>query len=415
MAAITDEDRRSFVTSNASSDLQYVLQESDVSLRNQYEICQRYRNLKVFAAMADAKAELRQALKDDFRIDHAADVASHAEVARIITAWEMARELASKEQELRAESKVLGMPRILQHSERQAMLKAVETVLGKLQESEVPSNEYLALKVEECESNEPQASTLDEVTSKHDTSTQSLQSSLDAAGHVRITKTKTKGKLPESSEDLRRLLKIEAITWLCMTAKFKQKAWLAGLELQHWLRYTDYVLGDRVFGLRVPVDGNQQLVRPAWTIVLNYEHRMRREAFKLVNSGQCSLSTALEQVVKDADLKESYFTTPIALTAQHSNKWRRTDFKGDGKGKDGKGKDGKGKGKGKKGDKSYNGQSLTTHTPDGREICFAYNAQGCRGNCGRVHCCRVKGCHRNHSAREHQKYSKKEDKQETTE
>ena len=199
-----------------------------------------------------------------------------------------------------------------------------------------------------------------------------------------------------------------------MTAKFKQKAWLAGLELQHWLRYTDYVLGDRVFGLRVPVDGNQQLVRPAWTIVLNYEHRMRREAFKLVNSGQCSLSTALEQVVKDADLKESYFTTPIALTAQHSNKWRRTDFKGDGKGKDGKGKDGKGKGKGKKGDKSYNGQTLTTHTPDGREICFAYNAQGCRGNCGRVHCCRVKGRHRNHSAREHQKYSKKEDKRDET-
>ena len=195
------------MTSNASSDLQYVLQESDVSLRNQYEICQHYKNLKVFGAMADDKAELRQALKDDFRIDHTADVATRAEVARIITAWEMARELASKEQELRAESKVLGMPRILQHSERQAMLKAVETVLGKLQESEVPSNEYLALKVEECESNEPQASTLDEVTSKHDTSTQSLQSSLDAAGHARITKTKAKGKLPESSEDLRRLRK----------------------------------------------------------------------------------------------------------------------------------------------------------------------------------------------------------------
>ena len=108
MAAITDEDRRSFVTSNASSDLQYVLQESDVSLRNQYEICQHYRNLKVFAAMADAKAELRQALKDDFRIDHAADVASRAEVARIITAWEMARELASKEQRAAGGKQGLG-------------------------------------------------------------------------------------------------------------------------------------------------------------------------------------------------------------------------------------------------------------------------------------------------------------------
>ena len=97
----------------------------------------------------------------------------------------------------------------------------------------------------------------------------------------------------------------------------------------------------------------------------------------------------------------------MALTAKNSNKWRRTDYKGDGKGKDGKGK---GKGKSKKGDKSFNGSSLVSQTPDGREICFAYNAQGCRGSCGRVHCCRVRGCHKEHSAREHQKYAKKDDK-----
>ena len=406
--AVTDDDRRAFITEQVSSDLQYVLQEADIALRNQYEITQHYRNLRVFAAMADDKTELRRALRTDFRLDAAADVATRAEVARVVTAWEMAKELASKEQELKAESKVMGMPRVLQHSERQAMLKAVEAALGKLQDSEVPSNEYLALKVEECEANEPQAATLDEVTSKQDTTTQSLQSSLDSAGHVRITKMKAKGKLPEGSEDLRRVLKIEAITWLCMTAKFRQKNWLAGMDLQAWLRYTDYVLGDRVFGLKVPVDGQQQLVRPSWTIVLNYEHRMRREAFKLVNSGQATLVEALQQVVRDADIKESFFTTPVALTAKSSNKWRRTDYKGDEKGKGGKGK---GKGKSKKGDKSFNGSSLVSQTPDGREICFAYNAQGCRGSCGRVHSCRVRGCHKEHSAREHQKYAKKDDRQ----
>ena len=188
--AVTDDDRRAFITEQVSSDLQYVLQEADIALRNQYEITQHYRNLRVFAAMADDKTELRRALRTDFRLDAAADVATRAEVARVVTAWEMAKELASKEQELKAESKVMGMPRVLQHSERQAMLKAVEAALGKLQDSEVPSNEYLALKVEECEANEPQAATLDEVTSKQDTTTQSLQSSLDSAGHVRITKMK---------------------------------------------------------------------------------------------------------------------------------------------------------------------------------------------------------------------------------
>ena len=50
-------------------------------------------------------------------------------------------------------------------------------------------------------------------------------------------------------------------------------------------------------------------------------------------------------------------------------------------------------------------QPCYTHTPDGRELCFAFNAQGCSGKCGRVHACRVRGCYGKHSAREHQKYA----------
>ena len=67
------------------------------------------------------------------------------------------------------------------------MVKAVEVKLGKVQEVEIPSNEYLALKVEECEANEPQALGLDEMSSRSDTSSLALQ------GHVRVTKVKTKG------------------------------------------------------------------------------------------------------------------------------------------------------------------------------------------------------------------------------
>ena len=102
---------------------------------------------------------------------------------------------------------------------------------------------------------------------------------------MRIVKTKTKGKLPNSSEELLRVLKLEGVAWLCMAAKFKSKAWLAGLELQHWLKYTDYILGDKVYRIKVPVEGGQQLLRPSWTLLLSYEHKLRKEAFKLVNQG----------------------------------------------------------------------------------------------------------------------------------
>ena len=87
------------------------------------------------------------------------------------------------------------------------------------------------MKVEETENNEPTASSLDEVTSKFETSTSALQSSLDSTGHVRVTKTKLKGKLPDDTETLRRVLKLEGIAWLCVAAKFKHKTLVAWLDI----------------------------------------------------------------------------------------------------------------------------------------------------------------------------------------
>lgn len=413
--AVTDNDRRAFLETHVSTDLQFAWSDSNVSLASQYSLAQHYKSLRVFSSMADSKADLRTALRTDFAMDQNASAEMRAEVAKVVTAWEISRELSKKEQELRAEAKVLGMPRAIQHSERQAMLQAVEQAIGKLQESETPSNEYLATKLEECENNEPVALPLDEVTSKFDATTSSLQSSLDAGGHLRVVKTKSKGKLPENTESLRKLLKLEGITWLCMAAKFRTKPWLHGLALNDWLKYTDYVLGDKVFGLKIQVDGQTQAVKPPWTVLLTYEHRLRKEAFKLVLSGTHTLAEALSSVVKDADIKECYFTTPIALgignRSQQSDefKWRRLSGKGFGSQK-GSGFGGKSKGKAGKGKQrtwtDFNGNVLVSKTPDGRELCYAFNAQGCSGKCGRVHACRVKGCYGKHSAREHSKYSK---------
>ena len=77
------------------------------------------------------------------------------------------------------------------------------------------------------------------------------------------------------------------------------------------MKYIDFTLGEKVNGLKVPVDGQSVPVKPPWNIVLTYEHRLRREALKLVQAGENTLSEALALVVKNADLKESYFTTPI--------------------------------------------------------------------------------------------------------
>ena len=165
-------------------------------------------------------------------------------------------------------------------------------------------------------------------------------------------------------------------------------------------------------------------LRPPWHILINYEHELRREAVKRAHTENKPLKDTLAEVCKDSELKERFFTSPIALqprALEMGNKraWDTKGspwFKGKGKGwqdvpvpdpswkwlrKDGKGKQQKGRGNKGKATASKSGHSLTDRTPDGREICFAFNAQGCDGSCGRVHVCRVKGCNAAHAMWQH--------------
>ena len=130
----------------------------------------------------------------------------------------------------------------------------------------------------------------------------------------------------------------------------------------------------------------------------------------MVNEAGKTLSDALALVVNSPDLKETYFTTPLALASiQRPTKWHKgagKESKGGGKEKgSGKGKPGKWT-KGKTSDNALKGLVLSWRTPEGRDICFAYNLQGCDGKCGRLHVCRVKGCYQDRPAREHKQKAK---------
>ena len=147
MAALDDDAKREYISTNAAADLQYVLEDSSVPLDLQYRLVRHYTSLKIFAAMGDTAAEIRAAARDDFTLDPAASAEARASVAKLVSAWNLARDMAAKEKELFAETKILGAPRILQTSERQAMIKAVENTYGRLQEAEIPANEYIALSI----------------------------------------------------------------------------------------------------------------------------------------------------------------------------------------------------------------------------------------------------------------------------
>eukprot|EP00435_Cladocopium_sp_Y103_P038051 s3525_g10.t1 len=286
---MNEAEQKQFVASNMDSDLQFVLADSGVSLAGQVSIARRYGSLRKFRALGDTRADIRRACLTDFAI--AQDTPDgRAEAAAVVSSWEVAQEYIAKETEIRAEAKILGQPRALQVHERQAMIRAVEDVYGLLQDAEAPSADYLSVKAEETESNEPQAASLDEVSSKKDSNTAEMQTGLDATGHIRITRTKVKSKLLSTTEEYRRVMRVEMNAWLCMSARYKAKAWLHGLTPEPFNRFVDFILGERVYNIHVPsVHGEgQHRVKPDWSIILNYEHRLRREAFKLVvREGSC--------------------------------------------------------------------------------------------------------------------------------
>ena len=173
-----------------------------MSIGLQYSLGQHFTSVKKFSTNADTRAEVRQALKDDLAMEPV-DQQARAAVAAVVSAWESCREYSTKQSELKAEARVMGVVRPITQTEKQAMRSAYEQACGALDESVEPSDDYVSSKIEEEESGEIVASSLTEVTSKRNAKTMGIQTTVDTTGHVRLIKQKSKGEMPQNTEQLR--------------------------------------------------------------------------------------------------------------------------------------------------------------------------------------------------------------------
>ena len=404
------------------ADFQFLLEDHGVELSEQHAVAQHYTSVKRFAAIADTRANVRTAVTADFGI-RADDAPGRAKMAAMITAWEAASLIRDEDAKLRAEAKVLGTQRPLASSDRAAMKTALERVKGfPLTDADEPAAEYLAHKLEQIENGEPTASYLDEVISRSEASTLQLQTSLDNQGRLRVTRQKPKGKLPQNTEELRTKLRLEGHAWVMLSSKCRGRPYLSSLQISHFDRYVEYLLGDKCYSMKVGSGGSDQakhFLSVPWGILLQYEYEMRKWAIKEAHRQGTELGDTLHEATRNTELKELYFTSQVALALARSDRpdepWAKRPRKGGAKDGGGKGspKGGKdknqgkdpGKGQGNKG-KIQLGDAwyeLATHTPDGRELCFAFSGKkGCLSKkCQRVHACRVKGCHGNHPTYQH--------------
>ena len=307
--------RRRYVKEHVDADLQFVWEEAKISEQLQYDLGQHYQSVAKFAAMADTRQGFRDALKDDFglRPDSAA---SRASIAALVMSWEASTRFTQEEFKLRAEAKIMGLSKPLAASDRVAMRTAVEASRGhRLSEREEPAAEYVASKLDELETDEPSASHLDQVISRADAQSLELQTNLDSSGRLRIFKSKPKGKLPQTTEELRAKLRLEAHAWLMIAAKLRNKPFLQNLEYRHWQKYMDYLLGERCFTMQVPShsSGDMCSLNPPWTVILSCEYQMGKWAIQTsFREGRASAST-LKECTENSELKELYFTSPVAM------------------------------------------------------------------------------------------------------
>ena len=404
----TDAERRTYLQREAESDPTFLFQEAGVPLDLQVRlVAAGYKNVIRFTGYADQRADLRTALAADFQIDPQVNgAADRAVAAAVVAAWESAQEYRKRDLQLRAEAKSLQIVRPATTQERTTMRRAVEAAYGPLPSKEVPSSEYLRAKLEEVENDEPFASPLDEVSSLETAETQSLTASLDPTGRLRISKAKAKGRMPTTTEELRLRLRVEANTWLFLAVKFANRPWLQGLDPYLFSRYTDYLLGEKVYELRIPKENAMESLQTPWPALLHYDYECRKSAFRRVREEGLTLADALRQAMADPELKEVHFTSPIALAHRTSRGEKRSSdaasSNGGGPSKrqrtSTKAVASKGKGKGNKGGGKDRPNSRMGLTPDGRQICFAYNtANGCNDpNCARVHICRARNCGGDH-------------------
>ena len=83
---------------------------------------------------------------------------------------------------------------------------------------------------------------------------------------------------------------------LMMVLKHPDRPELKGIDKDLFDRYKDYILGEYVYGLR---SSGRQRHAPPWTLVLSYEHAVRKWACKQMAQRSLFFSDSLRESWKD--------------------------------------------------------------------------------------------------------------------
>lgn len=351
-------------------------------------------DLGLLSAVAISRDELKTFARAHLGLDPAARAEDMVKFATIYLAWQSAASRVKVLDEMNAELSAQKLPKAIPPLEMMSLRSLFERHFYKMKDTEIPAKASFEDLCEQLEAGELRPMSLKHFGSKsdhEDTEAGTLQ--LGSAGQVKIRRSKVETPAPTDLEGLRCKVVLMANHFIFAKLRYSHRAVLTSVTPFTFLDYLGYLTGKHVAQMETQTTDGIVLHKPSIKLIINYDYQMRKDVVEKMNEG-VPMELALQAIVKDSDVRERHFSTPLAVSsatqslekvrAGHEDKfWKRggpypPNPKGKGKSKQ--------KGKGK-----YKGEFLHSTTPDGRQLCFAWNnkAEGCKGSCNRVHACRI--------------------------
>ena len=334
------------------------------------------------------RAELMEFAKNSLALDGSVRPGDVVKFATLYLAWQSATNRIKVQDELNSEQAAQKQPKTIPPLEMMSLKALFERQFYKMKDGEIPAKASFEDLCEQLDAGELCAMSLRHFGSKaDDEEVEAGTLQLGKSGQVKIRKSKVETAAPGNLEELRSKIILMANHFIFAKLRYTNKGILTNISPFTFLDYLGYLTGKYVAQMETQTVDGIALHRPSIKLLINYDHQMRKEVIEQMNEGK-DMAAELHSVTKNSDLRERHFSTPLAVSSasqsleKNNARWQPYPPNEKGKGKH----KGKHKGKGK-----FKGEFLHATTPDGRQLCFAWNNknEGCKGGCNRVHACRV--------------------------
>ena len=282
-----------------SSDLRFTLSRNDVPDDMQAHFFENgVTTVGKFSSFFRDETDLVNVLRDDFNVDAANTLADRAKAASVICSWKDTVTKAKRQAEVEAEMNSREWTKPIPVGDYVQLRNVFQTTMGHVEDRVVPSKEYLEKKLQELENGEFRAETLAEVVSKDEIDPDVLVPIFDSKGSLSVKKGSTTVPMPTGPEQLRRRLSVMQNCLMMLALKHVNREEIQDITKDLFDRYKDYMLGDYVWGLSSTDLQGQQIQTPPWSLILAYEHAVRKRAYNLMITERLMFGSALEKAWK---------------------------------------------------------------------------------------------------------------------